>query len=121
MTPPRRKLLARVVLFGGLAFGLTRVLPELPREQLLEVDLSGPGELDRVDVQLTREGETEPRRGFSLPLAGTRRKLRHRVELPHGQYTLDAQLLDKKGKETHVSRRITLDGSEVRVKIALTQ
>ncbi len=120
MSPAKRKLLARLVLFGGLAFGFTRMLPEMPREQPLLFELSAAVELDRLDVELIRVGETEPRRGFSLPVAGSRRKVRHQVELPYGDYRLEARLTDKKGHETQISRRIVLDGNEIRVKIAPT-
>lgn len=118
MTSAKRRLTARLLLFGGLAFGLTRMLPEVPREQPLLLELSGDVELDRVEVELIRDGETEPRRGFTLPVAGSRRKLRHLVELPHGDYTLEARVTDKKGQQTQISRRIVLDGNEIRVKIA---
>ncbi len=120
MKPAHRKLIGRLLLFGGLAFALTRMLPEVPRTQPLVFDLSGPDRLDSVAVQLTRQGQEEPSRGFSLPVKGSRRKMRHSVDLPHGQYTLQARLTDKKGRETQVSRRVTLDGNEVRVKIALS-
>ncbi|MEZ4223705.1 MAG: hypothetical protein R3B13_22345 [Polyangiaceae bacterium] len=102
-----------------MTFALTRMLPELPREQSVVVELGRDSTVTRVEVELTREGETEPRRGFSLAVEPGQARVRHSVDLPHGRYTLRARGSGKNLAATEVTRRVTLDGNEIRVTIPM--
>lgn len=115
--PSRRRLLGKLLLVAGLGLAAALGLPELPREQPLIFDLRGDHALVWLRVELSREGHPQPTRGFELPLRGTRQRLRHVVELPHGRYHVTAHVRDARGRETSVSRLVSLQGDEVTLRL----
>ncbi len=117
--PSRRRLIGKLLLVAGILLIVSFGMPEVPRSQTLVLDLRSHHELESVAVALTRLGQTEAARGFRLPLRTTRQRITHVVELPHGRYDARVSLRDRKGGETHLSRRVTLDGDAVTLRLSI--
>ena len=97
-------------------------LATLPHDQPLVLRLEGEGSVRRIEGSLTREGEREPARGFTLSFErGAPSRVRHTVSLPNGRYLLDLAVVhDGSPTETRVERRVSLAGEEVVIPVTLS-
>jgi hypothetical protein len=107
----------------GVAAAVSVVAPTLPHDQPLVLRLSGGAKVDRIEGSLTREGEREPARGFSLRFEDSApSRVLHTVSLPNGRYRLELSVSQRgQPTETRVERRVTLAGEELVIPVSLEQ
>jgi hypothetical protein len=88
-----RGRVGRVLLIVGLALAATRVLPSVPREQILLFQLEGAGVVRRLDATWTASGSKEPVGGVSLNFSSSApHSVRQALSLPNGPYELAISL-----------------------------
>lgn len=88
-----RGRIARFILIAGLLLAASRVLPSIPREQILLFQLEGSGVVRRLDATWTASGSKEPAGGVSLNFPSPPpRSVRHTLSLPNGPYELAISL-----------------------------
>ena len=119
---PRRRLGAKLLLGVGVIAAVAVVAPTLHHDQPLVLRLEGEGSVRRIEGSLTREGEREPARGFTLSFErGAPSRVRHTVSLPNGRYLRDLAVVhDGSPTETRVERRVSLAGEEVVIPVTLS-
>jgi hypothetical protein len=85
--------LARLLLFGGVAFAIVSLLPSIPREQILLFRLEEAGEIEQLNATWTVPGKAEPSGGVTLHFpVSPDRAIRHALSLPNGPYLLDISI-----------------------------
>jgi hypothetical protein len=110
-----RSTIARVLLFGGVAFAATRMLPSIPREQILLFRLDGPGVVRRLDATWAIPGKSEPMGGVTLHIgAPPPGSVRHAVSLPNGPYVFEISIERAQG-ETDPSTPDSVAGGALRL------
>jgi len=116
-----RRLLPKLLLAGAIALALTQLLPALPSDQQLEIDVpTGPGVVHQLELIWSRVGDASHAGGVRLavPLtsAGT---IHHTVRAPDGPYDLrlvvQRRLSGGTLTETSHHRRVTLRGGRTRI------
>jgi hypothetical protein len=113
----RRRLAGVVLAAGGVAVILT-ASKDYPREQPIVFRLPDTKPVTLV-ASFTRVGEAEAHTGVTLELPERAfRDVNHVLRVPNGDYIVT---IDLRGpvtrKETSVSRRVSLSGSEVVVPV----
>lgn len=88
----RKRLLARLILFGAVLAAGWQMLPALPREQVLVFRFPKSNAARRLDATWTASSETEPRGGVSLTVPPLAIRLEHRARVPNGQYEIQVAL-----------------------------
>ncbi len=119
--PARRRLGAKLLLVVGVAVAVSVVAPTLPHDQPLVLRLPSAADVDRIEGSLTRVGEREAARGFSLRFVdGAPSRVVHTVSLPNGRYRLELAV-GRRGEptETRVERQVTLAGEEIVIPVSL--
>jgi hypothetical protein len=115
--PPRRtrRLLAKILLFAGLALAAVQLFSKLPREQTLHFALDGP--ITRFDATFAPAGQTSPVGGFSLTFPERpARRVRHQVSLANGEYVFSVEVSSTSSQKSY-TRRVSLSGGETLIRL----
>ena len=135
-THDKRRRLAILFLAIGLAAVVVTVSKDYPREHPIVFRLPDTKRATLV-ASFTRVGETEASTGFTLELDDRAfRDVNHAIRVPNGDYIVTVELRRRRSsgrrdgspsreqspdegppKETSVSERVTLSGSEVVVPV----
>ncbi|HVR19128.1 MAG TPA: hypothetical protein VMS65_05520 [Polyangiaceae bacterium] len=130
-THGKRRRLAILVLAIGAAAVVVTVSKDYPHEQPVVFRLPDTKRATLV-ASFTRVGETEASTGFTLELGDRAfRDVNHTIRLPNGDYIVTVEVRRERSsghrdggesqnqspKETSVSERVTLSGSEVVVPV----
>ena len=85
-----RPRVARVLLFGGLAFAALRFAPSFPKEQTIEFRAPEGSRIDTLELSW-RPPEDPVTGRTTLHPAEPQARLRHTLSLPNGVYELEVQ------------------------------
>ena len=118
-----RRTAARAALVIGIVVAGGTLLPEIPRENQIRLQLEqAEGPVSRVDLTWTRVGAEAPAGGVSLRFPEKAPKLiEHSVSLREGDYRLDVVVHDPSPGPTGTSastHRLHLAGGETTVFVA---
>jgi hypothetical protein len=118
-----RRTAARASVVVGVALAASAVLPEIPKENLIRLQLKqASGPISRVDLTWTRVGTNTPAGGVSLRFREKAPKLvEHSVLLREGDYRLDVVVHDARPGPAGTStstHRLHLAGGETTVFVA---
>lgn len=118
----RARLARLVALAGALAvvlFGRSLILPHIPTDHAVDVELGVPSEVVRLDIRWSSTGSDEDITATSLHFSpgSAPSAVRTNVRLPNGEYDV-AITVERASRVDSTRRRITL-GDATRVTIPL--
>jgi hypothetical protein len=110
-----------VLLAAGIALAVTQLIPALPSNHDLSIDLpTGPGVVRRLDLTWSRIGDEGHAGGVRLAVPATSTKtVHHTLRAPDGPYEIELvvqrRLDEGTLSETSHHRRVTLGGGQTRI------
>ncbi len=115
-----RRVLPKVLLAGGIALALTQLLPALPSDQQLVIDLpTGRGVVSGVDLTWSRVEDAEHAGGVRLAVPASSTTVHHSLRAPDGPYDVEVVVRRTRGggtlSETSHHRRVNLGGGRTRI------
>lgn len=116
-----RRLLPKLLLGAGVLLAAGILMPAWPRDQLLVFDVGEVG-VERLDATLRAEDGSGAESGVTLnfPSASPAR-IPYRLSAPNGRYALELTLTRRTTAGptvTTLSRRVTLSGDEIVVRLS---
>lgn len=122
---PRRRLVGRALIAGGVVLALGLAAPLFPRQQRLELRFDPPpAGPTLLTLSLQRDGEREPCVGAELRVGAGQRRLEHVIELPPGAYRVEATLWPSSPGDAPLAARrggVELTGEVVVIPLRIEQ